>query len=217
MSNTSLSTTGADVTAGTIGMMATITQEHTATSLYPTLATYGSQLVRSLHEKFETDATALLDDLANVSGASGADLAASVIIEAATALSGRDAKGPLVGVLHTIQIGDLKQDLATSTAAINASDSAMVGNVDGSNLTGFQGSWYGIPLFQTSLVVSDGTDREGAIFTADDTFGMYEIWGPRSEYDRDISLPGDEIACTWRYGVGEIRDTTGQGVRSSAS
>lgn len=217
MTNTQLTTTGADVTAGTIGMQATITDEHDAVSLYSTYGTYGPQLIRSLAEKFETDATALLASFSNTTGTSGADLTLLQLLQASIALTGRDVSGQQVFVGHTRQIGDLKEDLVTTAASVYANSSVKIGSSDASDLGGYQGTFHGIPCYMTTLVptANGGADRAGALFIADDALGLYEIWGPRSETQRELGV-GTGIAVTQRYGVGEIRDTTGQSVITDA-
>lgn len=216
MNNTQLTTSGVDVTAGTIGMQATITDENDAVSLYSTYGTYGPQLMRSLAEKFETDVMGLVDGFSNTTGTTTVDLYLSDFLEASIALAGRDATGSPVAILHTRQVGDLRKDLATSTASVN-SNPGMVGNVRADNFAGYQDTWYGVPVYQTTLVntMNAAADRGGAIFIANDALGLYEIWGPRSEVQRELGV-GTAVAVTQRYGVGELRDDFGQTIVSDA-
>lgn len=213
MNNTQLVTSGVDVTAGTIGMQATITDEHDETSLYSTYGTYGPELLRSLAQKWETDATALLANFSNTSGTTNVALTLNTFLAASIALAGRDAQGQQVAVFHTINIGHLKQDMASSAAAVHGNPNIQIGNVDAQNLTGYQGTWYGIPAYQTTLVpVTNGTtDRAGAIFIVGQALGHYQIRPPKSERMRELGV-GDAIAVTQRYGVGGLRDTWGQTV-----
>lgn len=217
MTNTQLSTSGADVTVGTIGMQATITDEHDESALYSTFGTYGPQLMRSLAEKFETDATALLGGFSNTSGTSGADLTLQVVMEAGIALAGRDVTGMGVLVLHTRQVGDLKIDASTSTAAVYANPGMTVDNIAVDSLGGYQGVFAGFPTFQTSLVptANGGADRAGALFIVDDALGLYEIRPPKSETQRELGV-GLGVAVTQRFGVGEIRDDGGQSILTDA-
>lgn len=218
MTNTQLGTSGADVSAGTVGQMATITREASAVSLFDMYSQYGAQLVRSVAEKFSTDYAGAIDDFTNDTSTTGVDLVMSQIIVASTALRGRDATGTLAGVLHTQQIGDLQQDMATSLATVNTGVPSMIGNVDASTLGGYQGTWYGIPFYMSSLIntANSAADRRGAIFVVNESIGLYEIWGPTTQTFEDIELPGTEIAVTQRYGFGVIRDAYGQTVTSDA-
>lgn len=217
MANTSLTTSGQDVTVGTVGQMATVTKEHAEISLYNAYSTYGAQLIRSVAEKVSTDFAAVLDDSTNTTGSSGVDLVLSDVLEASTALRGRDATGQLAGVLHTRQIGDLQNDLGSSTASANT-NAPMIGDLDASNLGEYAGTWYRIPFWQSSLIntADAGANRHGAIFVVDDAFGYYEIWGAQSDTDKDIALPGTEIAVTARYAFGKIRDNNTQGIKTDA-
>jgi hypothetical protein len=208
MNNTQLVTSGADVTAGTIGMQATITDEHTETSLYSTYGTYGPELIRSLAQKWETDAAALLAGGSNTVGTTNVALTLATFLSASIGLAGRDAVGQQVSVLHTINVGHLKQDMASSAAAVHGNPNIQIGNVDASNLTGYQGTWYGVPVYQTTLVptANGTTDRQGATFIVGQAFGHYQIRPPKSETMRELGV-GTGIAVTQRYGVGELRDT----------
>lgn len=218
MNNTQLVTSGVDVTAGTIGMQATITDEHTETSLYSTYGTYGPELIRSLAQKWQTDATALLSGFANTSGTTNVALTLNTHLAASIALAGRDASGQQVAVYHTINVGHLKQDLASSAAAVGGNPNIQIGNVDAQNLTGYQGTWYGIPVYQTTLVptANGTTDRQGAVFIVGQALGHYQIRPPKTETMRELGV-GLGIAVTQRYGVGELRDTFGQTVTARNS
>lgn len=218
MANTQLSTSGADVTVGTIGMQATITDEHDELSLYSTFGTYGPQLMRSLAEKFETDATALLASFSNTTGSTTTDLTMLKVLQASIALSGRDVVGQQVMVLHTRGVGDLKEDASTNNASIYANSSVKIGDVDASNLGGYQGLFHNIPTFMSTLVptANAAADRVGGVFIAGDALGLYEVRPPSSEQARELGV-GMGVAVTQRYGVGEIRDTTGQTLIYGAS
>jgi len=218
LSPTSMTSAKVQVTAGTIGQMATLTDELTAISLFDAYQHIAGVLWRSVAEKFETDATALLDDFSNTTGTSGADYTWAQRAEAIGALANRDAMGQLVEVLHTQQVNDLMQDLTTTTAAVFGNPNVTFAGVEVSQLQGYAFTSQGVPTLQTSLVptADAGANRNGAIYVAGLALGHYEIWGPRTETDRDISLPGTEVVTTERYGVGVVRNTWGQGIKTDA-
>lgn len=218
LSNTSFTTAKVQATAGTVGMMATLTEELTRISLFDAYAVFGAQIWRSVAEKFETDATALLDDATNITGTSGVDYSWAQRAEAVTALANREITGPLVEVIHTQQHGDLVQDTLGSSASIWARDSLSINDHAVTDLQGYQGVAFNVATFTTQLVptANSGADRFGAIFDASTALGHYEIWAAMTETDRDISLPGTEVVTTERYGVGVISNTRMQGVRTDA-
>lgn len=206
LTNTELTSTDETATATAKGMMATVTDELSEVSLWDTYAVFGGQLNRSVEERFETDATALLDDFANTTGTAGVASTAATLYEAVNQLEQRDQVGTAVGVLDPIQIGQIRNDIGTSGAAALGNSSVMVNGVLSNVLNGFAFEWAGAPWYQTSLVTSTG----GAVFLADLALGLYNIRSRRTETQRDASLPGTEIVVTERYGMVEIRDVAGE-------
>lgn len=204
LSNTEITATDETATATSKGMMATVTDEFAEISLWDAYGVFGATLARSVAERFETDATALLDDFANTTGTAGVATTAATLLEAVNQLSQRDQVGTAVGVLDPAQIGNVQQDLGTSGAAVLSTG---VGNEGlSTNLGGFAFNWGGVDWYQTSLVTTTG----GAVFLRDLALGLYEIRPPRTELQRDASLPGTEIVVTERYGMIEIRDVAGE-------
>lgn len=204
LSNTELTTDKATATAGTFGIMATVTDEVDETSLIDVGSQAASVLGRSVMEKFEVDATALIDDFANTTGADGVPTTLATLLEAVNQLEQRDQMGTPVGVLDPVQVGDVRQDAATSGAAVLGTGVAN-GTLD-ATLAGFAFSWGGVNWYQTSLVTATG----GAVFLSGVALGLYEVRPLRIETERDASLPGTEVVATTRYGMIEIRDVAGE-------
>jgi hypothetical protein len=204
LSNTQLTTDKATATAGTFGVMATVTDELNETSLIDVGSQTAAVISRSVMEKFETDATALIDDFANTTGTDGVPTTLATLLEAVNQLEQRDQMGSPVGVLDPVQVGDVRQDAATSGAAILAT-----GNANGTinaTLAGYAFSYGGVDWHQTSLVTATG----GAVFLRGVALGHYEVRPLRIETERDASLPGTEVVATTRYGLIEIRDVAGE-------
>jgi HK97 family phage major capsid protein len=210
LANTAITTSKKTATAGTFGMMATVTQELQETSVIDAVNQTAAVLGRSVAEKFETDATALLDDFANTTGTSGVATTYATLLEAVNQLAQRDQMGSPVIVLDPAQVGSVQQDIATSGAAVFGNPS--FAGVPSESLAGYTGIVVGqAPVFQTSLVTSSG----GAAFLAGLALALYEIRPYTTETFRDISLPGDEIVTTTRYGMVEQRDVAGETIVSS--
>ena len=212
VSNTELTSTDETATATAKGMMATITDELNEVSLFDAYSHFGGVLARSVAERFETDATALIDDFANTTGTSGVATSWATLLEAANQLEQRDIMGQIVFVLDPAQVGNVRQDVGTSGAALFGHSDINVGGTQASTLAGYAGFNVGTaPVYQTSLVTSSG----GACFVSGQALGLYEIRAPRTELQRDASLPGTEIVVTQRYGMVEIRDVAGETIVSS--
>lgn len=203
LSNTAISSTDETATATAKGMMTTVTDELAEISLFDSYAVFGGVLRRSVAERFETDATALLDDFANTTGTAGVPTTYATLLEAANQLEQRDQTGEVVFVLDPVQVGDVRNDIGTSGASIHVmSGATQQATLDGK--TNIQGA--GFPVYQTSLVTSTG----GACFVKGVALGLYTIRDMRTELERDASLPGTEIVVTERYGSVEIRDVAGE-------
>ncbi len=186
-------------------MMATVTDELDETSLISVASQVAGVLGRSVMEKFETDATSTLDEFTNTTGTAGVPTTYATILEAVNQLEQRDQQGDPVIVLDPVQVGDLRQDIGTSGAAIFGS--GVGADSQTASLAGYAGfSIGGVPVFQTSLVSATG----GGVFLRGVALGLYEIRPLRIETERDASLPGTEVVATTRYGMVEIRDVAGE-------
>ena len=206
MSNVAIDSTDETATATAKGMMATITDELEEVTLFDAYGVFGGVLARGVAERFETDATALLDDFTNTTGTAGVATTYATLLEAVNQLEQRDQVGQPVGVLDPVQIGNVRNDVGTSGAALFASGQINVGGVQANVLAGYCFDVAGAPWYQTSLVSATG----GAVFLAGIALGHYEIRPQRTELQRDASLPGTEIVVTERYGMVEIRDAAGE-------
>jgi len=203
LTNTAISSTDETATATAKGAMATVTDELDEISLFDSYSVFGNVLVRSVLERFETDATALLDDFSNTTGSAGVPTTWATLLEALNQLEQRDQTGEAVFVLDPAQVGDVRDDVGTSGASIhtNREETQMA------TLGGYAGFNVGpAGVFQTSLVTSTG----GAVFIKGVALGLYEIRPIRTETERDASLPGTEVVVTQRYGSVEIRDAAGE-------
>lgn len=205
LSNTELTSTDETATATAKGQMATITDELSEVSLFEAYGHFGAVLARSVLERFETDATALIDDFANTTGTVGVATSWATLLEAGNQLEQRDQEGMAVYVLDPGQVGQVRNDLGTSGAAVLGNPG--FGVMQDATLGGDSGLRVGsAPVLQTSLVTSTG----GAVFISGTALGLYEIRPVRTELQRDASLPGTEIVVTSRYGMIEIRDVAGE-------
>ena len=206
LSNTALTTTKATATAVANGQMATITDEVEETAVLSVSAQAASVLGRSVLEEFETTAMGYVDGFANTTGTAGVPTTYATLLEAINQLEQRDQMGTPVGILDPVQVGDVRQDVGTSGAALFGT--GISNSTQNATLAGFAFNVGGVDFHQTSAVTSTG----GGVFLSGVALGLYEIRPLRIETERDASLPGTEIVATSRYGMAEIRDVAGETV-----
>jgi len=104
------------------------------------------------------------DDFTSTAGTSGVDAAWTDIIDAKTTLGIAKASGPMLGILHPRQWGDLEADALT----IPGMAAMQVAGVINIGLEGtYKGRWAGIDFYVSSHVptADAGANRAGAIFT----------------------------------------------------
>jgi hypothetical protein len=211
IASTALSDTQVSATAAEVGFRVDVTdliRETHPSDLYGEVA---GMVARSVAEKWETDLAALVDDFSNVTTA-GSTLTPVDLLAAVSALEQRDIPGPYVGYLDPKQTGELRADIATTTATFNPYGDMVRPFGD----SGFFGNYMGLPIWQTSLVVTTSSLVGGAVFASGQALGCYEIWGPRLETQRDASYRALEFVGTQCYGFAEISDTRGQTLKSAA-
>lgn len=213
ITSTALSDTQQSATAAEVGFRVDISDVARAIHPADLYSEAAGMVARSVAEKWETDLAALMDDFSNVTTA-GSTLTGLDLLAAVSALEQRDVPGPYVAYLDPKQTGELRAEIATTTA------SYAVGR-DGEKVapfgdSGMFGSYMGLPIWQTSLVVTTSGLVGGAVFAARQAIGAYELWGPRIETQRDASLRALEFVGTQCYGFAEISDTRGQTVKSAA-
>ena len=211
--STPLSDSQVSATAAEVGFRVDISDVARAIHPADLYSEAAGMVARSVAEKWETDLAALMDDFSNVTTAAST-MTGLDILAAVSALEQRDIPGPYVAYLDPKQTGELRAEIATTTA------SYAVGR-DGEKVapfgdSGMFGTYMGIPIWQTSLVVTTSGLVGGAVFAARQAIGCYELWGPRLETQRDASLRALEFVGTQCYGFAEISDTRGQTIKSAA-
>jgi hypothetical protein len=214
ISSTALSDTQASATASGFGFRVDITDFVREINVADTYALAGRQVGAALAEKWETDVSALMDDFSNVTTAAST-LTSLDLLAAVSALEQRDIPGPYVGYLHPKQTGELRVEIATTTAQYE-SGGRNAGLVSPFTNSGMFGSYMGLPIYQTSLTPTASSLIGGAVFTARQALGAYEVLPMRLETQRDASFQSMEFVGSHWYGLVEVSDTRGQTVKSAA-
>lgn len=213
IASTALSDTEQSATAAEVGFRVDITDLIRATHAGDLYAEAAGMVARSVAEKWETDLAALMDDFSNVTTAAST-LTPVDLLAAVSALEQRDIPRPYVGYLDPKQTGELRQEIATTTAVYQIGRDGDLVQPFGDE--GRFGTYMGVPIFQTSLVVTTTGLVGGAVFASGVALGCYEIWGPRVETQRDASFRSTEFVGTQCYGFKELSDTRGQTLKSAA-
>jgi hypothetical protein len=216
---TDITTTKQTATASEVGIMSTVSDVLIKVSLLDAISTVSELLKRSTLEKWETDVAAIADDFGSSTTAASV-LTTSDLLAAISAIEQRDAAtGPLVAYLHPKQTGELRDQIAATTAIKTArEDGVPMAPVTGeTNGRGYFGNLFDVDIFQTSLVASSGGLRQGSVFVAGQCIGAKEIWGPRIETERRASLRGFYVVSSADYGLVGVEVTNrGQMLKSAA-
>ena len=107
---------------------------------------------------------ALFGSLSNSVGTSGVNLSVDDIYSAQFQLNTSAMNGPYTAVLAPVQMNDFRSSLRSETGAIQFE--AASADMLATKGPGFQGSWNGIEFYQSDSVVTNGGNREGAMFAA---------------------------------------------------
>jgi hypothetical protein len=208
--------TSSAATAAETGFRVDVSDLARETVVQDAYADMGAYVARSIGEQFEDTLAKLMDDFSNVTTA-GSTLTPVDLLAAYSALEQRDVPGPYVGYLDPKQTGELRAEIATSGASYEIGrDGELVKPFANA---GWFGVYMGLPIWQTSLVVTTANLVGGAVLTtgASDrpALGLYEVRAPRIETQRDATERTLQIVGTQAFGMVEIIDGSGQTVKSA--
>lgn len=219
LANTALTTSKVTGTAGEVGIMATITDVLEVSDIPAAHGARLRQLGRAIGDKVDVDITALGSGFSSSVGTTTVDLALSDILSAIYTLEAADAPKPFVGVLHPVQISDIRTALETNANSPFQSLGIRAGtNELGPAGNGHAGSWFGLDLyFSTNVPTANAAaDRAGMIFSRNYALGMVEKWAAKIVPMYWPPIRGWVLVATANYGVFEIEDSAGVGVVTDA-
>ena len=199
-SNSDIDTTSVTATVSAHGIMFTVTDLFTAASVI-NLADIATQGGLAVGADIDINLAAEFPDLTTAVGATTVNLTNANYLSAIhqMELNALLDRGPIVAVMHPIQIADLRTDLLTETATVASSDV-----VGGPFSVGERWNLYGTTIYSSIRCPAANTaaDRVGAMFGAGPgaPFVYSRMWDPRSEFQRDASMRGFEIVITAAYG-----------------
>jgi N4-gp56 family major capsid protein len=220
LTNTEIATSGATLTIGEVGIMTTVTDLARNASASNVIADVGRLFGEAIAAKMDKDLTALFTGFSNAEGDYTTQITAASIFKAVAKLRGQgvDPAGCFC-VIHPEIAYDLKSALTTggSTAAFGGG----YGVSDVANEAmrmGYVGMLAGVPVYETSNIanVTNAGDFPGAVFHRD-ALGLAMMQDIKIETQRDASLRADELVATAVYGVGELYDAYGWGLKYDSS
>lgn len=206
LANTAVSTDGATLTVGEVGIMTTVTDLVARSAQANVVADVGRLFGEAIARKMDRDLTALFAGFTVGLGDGTAAITAATIFQAVAKLRAAGVPGSdLYCVLNPEVCYDLKANLTGTYANPNAGiiqNEAMA--------SGYVGMLAGVPVFESANVVSTGGDSVGGLFHRD-ALGLALMQDISIETQRDASLRATELVATAVYGVGELYD--GYGVK----
>lgn len=220
LTNTEISTSGAVLTVGEVGIMTTVTDMARRASASNVIADVGRLFGEAIAAKIDKDLTALFAGFSAGVGDYTTQITAAAIFQQVAKLRGAGVpQDGIVCVLHPEIAYDLKAALTTG-----GSTAAFAGGYGVSDLAneamreGYVGRLAGIPVFETANIdyVTNAGDFPGAVFHRD-ALGLALMQDIQIETQRDASLRADELVATAVYGVGELYDGYGRYLKYDSS
>lgn len=221
VANTALTTAGVNLTASEIAIMATITDVLEVSDIPAAHGARLRQLGRAMADKIDIDICALAAGFSQTVGTTNTDLALADILSAIATLEANNAPKPYVGVLHPVQVANIRTAFATQAIANfqNTSGFASSSNELGPASPGYFGTWFGIDFyFSTNVATANvGVDRAGMIFSKGYALGWVEKWAVKVVPMYWPPIRGWVLVSSAMYGVGEVEDLAGVKIVTNAA
>ena len=204
LANTAVSTSSAILTVAEAGVMTTVTDLAARSAASNVIADVGRLFGEAIARKIDKDLTALFAGFSNVIGTNATTITAADVFKAVAKLRALGVPGDqLFCVLNPEVSYDLKAALTNTYANPNG---GLIQNE--AMQSGYVGMLAGVPIFETSNVVSTAGDSVGALFHRD-ALGLALMQDLTIETQRDASMRATELVATAVYGVGELYDGYG--------
>lgn len=186
-------------------------------------------LGRAVADKRDTDVLALASGFSGSAGTTGVALSMANIdtgiytLDNANAPSGNfgetsDEGGDLLQgkiiVLAPIQVSQLRTALRNSGQSYLFQEKAteLLYN-DNTKMRGYKGTLAGMPVFESTRVVTSGSDRLGMMFVPS-AIGLAHAWAVMIETQRVLEKWSTRVGASTGYAVGELFDAYGFGLLS---
>jgi N4-gp56 family major capsid protein len=203
-----VATTGVTLSVLTFGVRTLLTDLARTTASSNVVADIGRLFGEAIARKMDQDLLALFAGFTTSVGAANANMTAAKMAQAIAKLRAASVPADMLAcVVHPFIAYDMKKDLTASFANPNpgiVQNEAMA--------TGYVGSLFGVPVFESANIVDAGADAGndyvGAVFHRD-ALGLAMVGDMMIETQRRASFLGDDIVASVHYGVGELYDGYG--------
>lgn len=219
LTNTQISTDGAVLTVGEVGIMTTVTDMARNASASNVIADVGRLFGEAIAAKMDKDLTALFASFSAGDGDYTTQITAASIFKAVAKLRGAGVDpAACVCVLHPEIAYDLKSALTTGGTTVFTAGGGVSDVANEAMRMGYVGMLAGVPVYETANIdyVTNAGDFPGAVFHRD-ALGLAMMQDIKIETQRDASLRADELVATAVYGVGELYDGYGRYLKYDSS
>jgi N4-gp56 family major capsid protein len=204
ISNTEVATSGVTLTVATNAIRTIVTDLSRVASASNVVADIGRLFGEAIAKKIDKDLIALFTNFATTVGSNSTTFTPALLANAIAKLRNNAVPGEnLACVVHPYVAYDLKASLTNTFANPNA------GVIQNDAMrTGYVGTLFGVPVFESSNITDTTGDSIGAVFHRD-ALGLAMIGDITIETQRRASYLGDDIIASCHYAVGEIYDLYG--------
>ena len=216
--NTAVSTDTAQLTVQPVAVRTLLTDLARVSAASNVVADLGRLFGEAVARKIDTDLTALFAGFAAGYGNYTAVITAEDIFKSVATLKANAVPTEgMVCVLHPEIAFSLKKELTTA-GNTPFTMGAYGDNANEAMRMGYVGMLAGVPVYETSNIanVTNAGDFPGAVFHRD-ALGLAMMQDIKIETQRDASLRADELVATAVYGVGELYDAYGWGLKYDSS
>ena len=216
LTSTAITTLGATLTVGEVGVMTTVTDLARNISSANVISDVGQLFGTAIATKMDRDLTALFSGFSATVGdlTTSGGVTPEVIAKGIMKLRGQGI--PMADVAVVLNPDVAYDFIKTLTNTFTNPNGGILQNE--AMVNGMVGRFMGVPVYVTANVLNNGTagDYVGAVFHRD-ALGMAMLQDIKLEAQRDASLRADELVATAVYGVGELYDAYGVGILGDSS
>jgi len=204
ISNTEVATSGVTLTVATNAIRTIVTDLSRVASASNVVADIGRLFGEAIAKKIDKDLIALFTNFATTVGSNSTTFTPALLARAIANLRNNAVPSEnLACVIHPYVAYDLKASLTNTYANPNA------GVIQNDAMrTGYVGTLFGVPVFESSNITDTTGDSIGAVFHRD-ALGLAMIGDITIETQRRASYLGDDIIASCHYAVGELYDLYG--------
>jgi len=212
ITNTAVSTNQAQLTVSTAAIRTLVTDLARTAASSNVIADLGRLFGEAIAKKIDQDLMALFSGFSVSVGNNSTAMSAATLANAIAKLRGNAVPSDeLACVVHPYIAYDLKSALTNTYANPNA---GVIQN--GAMQTGYVGTLFGVPVFESSNIADSSGDSVGAVFHRM-ALGLAMIGDIGIETQRRASYLGDDVVGFCHYAVGELYDGYGVAISADSS